>query len=190
MTDKMRIQSVEEIRRMLKEHHGLVENEIIEANSGEVKMTDEKNSDLHAEMSSLYHRVEAAENKVRVFEDRFFNCLQMLQEIIDDPQRSGMLAQRGIDILKLGVLVLFKIPYESSPDYDSWSLTSLSYKTVKKYFPDWGCTYIYKKDPKGNDLHSIITHDEKVFKRMASKMTQVDDNRWEYIGHARDLVDD
>ncbi len=140
-------------------------------------------------MSSLYHRVEAAENKVRVFEDRFFDCLQVLQEIIDNPQQSGILAQKGIDILKLGVLVLFKLPYESSPNRDSWELVSLSYKTAKKYFPDWSCTYIYKIDPKGNDLHSIITHDEEVFKRMASKMIQMGDNRWEYIGHVRDLAE-
>ncbi len=173
MTDEMRVQSIEEIRRLLREQREPMKDEV----------------KLHAEISRLYHRAKAVEQKVGVFGDRFFNCLQALQQIIDNPQQSGMLAQKGIDILKLGVLVAFKIPLEFSPDYDSWELTSLSYKTAKKYFPDWGCAYIYKKDPNGNDLHSVITHDKEVFERMARKMTRTDKNRWEHIGHVRDLID-
>jgi len=146
-------------------------------------------SDLHARMSTLYHRLEVAQNKTRFFEDRFSSCLQVLQEIIDYPQRSGMLAQKGIDILKLGILVLCK---ESSPrlTYDVWGLRSLSYETAKKYFPQWGCTYIYRKDSHGNDLHEVSTEDKEIVERMASRMTQVDENCWEYIGHVRDLIND
>ncbi len=147
-------------------------------------------SDLHQKISILYRKVETANAKFQTSEKRLSISLKILQKIIDNPQQSGILAQQAIDSLELGIIILHKISPESSPDYDSWSIRSLSYKTAKKYFSDWECTYNYEVDIHGNDLHSLITHDEEVFKRTASKMIQVSENRWEYIGHARDLVTD
>lgn len=86
---------------------------------------------------------------------------------------------------KLSVLTLYKLPLESSPHYDSWSLRSLSYETAEKYLPEWGLIYTYI----GN-LYSAHTRDQKAVKKLAEKMTQINETTWEFIGHIKDLVSD
>ena len=80
---------------------------------------------------------------------------------------------------------MYKLPLESSPHYDSWSLRSLSYETAEKYLPEWGLIYTYI----GN-LYSAHTRDQKAVKKLAEKMTQINETTWEFIGHIKDLVSD
>jgi len=109
-----------------------------------------------------------------MLEDRLNKCAVIFQQM-------GLNQDEAEEIIKTNVLEIRQGECDGIPD---WFLYGLSYETTKRLLPDWqwvpGCGNSYRG--------AAYTRNKAVVHKLTSKMEQINDWQWRYIGHLRDLL--